>query len=148
MFPSIDIGFLFRIFIQNQYSLARAQQSFRSLVQIHEKNGDYFTDNHSALRNHIYNCHVIVFFAYLQTVDCGRGVGGFTCSSVCSVSARRHAFPVQRAFLTLCSVTLFHCCWQKRCCINYFLKSIQILHLLMLRSVDTLLIFHVLYMHI
>ena len=25
-----------------QYSLARAQQSFKSLVQIHEKNGKYF----------------------------------------------------------------------------------------------------------
>lgn len=27
------------LFFQNQYSLARAQQSFKSLVQIHEKNG-------------------------------------------------------------------------------------------------------------
>lgn len=26
---------------QGQYSLARAQQSFKSLVQIHEKNGNY-----------------------------------------------------------------------------------------------------------
>ena len=26
-------------FLQNQYSLARAQQSFNSLVQIHEKSG-------------------------------------------------------------------------------------------------------------
>lgn len=26
---------------QGQYSLARAQQSFKSLVQIHEKNGEY-----------------------------------------------------------------------------------------------------------
>lgn len=28
---------------QGQYSLARAQQSFKSLVQIHEKNGQYNT---------------------------------------------------------------------------------------------------------
>lgn len=27
---------------QGQYSLARAQQSFKSLVQIHEKNGQFF----------------------------------------------------------------------------------------------------------
>lgn len=27
---------------QGQYSLARAQQSFKSLVQIHEKNGKYY----------------------------------------------------------------------------------------------------------
>ena len=34
---------------QGQYSLARAQQSFKSLVQIHEKNGMYFFTMH--LRN-------------------------------------------------------------------------------------------------
>lgn len=28
-------------FLQGQYSLARAQQSFRSLVQIHEKSGTF-----------------------------------------------------------------------------------------------------------
>lgn len=28
-------------FFQNQYNLARAQQSYKSLVQIHEKNGTY-----------------------------------------------------------------------------------------------------------
>lgn len=30
---------MFQALTQGQYSLARAQQSFKSLVQIHEKNG-------------------------------------------------------------------------------------------------------------
>lgn len=33
---------LFQVLSQGQYSLARAQQSFKSLVQIHEKNGKHF----------------------------------------------------------------------------------------------------------
>lgn len=32
---------LFVFSFQNQYNLARAQQSYKSLVQIHEKNGMY-----------------------------------------------------------------------------------------------------------
>lgn len=32
-----------RVVNQGQYSLARAQQSFKSLVQIHEKNGNIYT---------------------------------------------------------------------------------------------------------
>lgn len=32
---------LFFFSFQNQYNLARAQQSYKSLVQIHEKNGKY-----------------------------------------------------------------------------------------------------------
>lgn len=33
------VFYYFSISFQGQYSLARAQQSFKSLVQIHEKNG-------------------------------------------------------------------------------------------------------------
>lgn len=39
----ISISFS-RFLIQGQYSLARAQQSFKSLVQIHEKNGELLDD--------------------------------------------------------------------------------------------------------
>lgn len=34
-----------KVCTQGQYSLARAQQSFKSLVQIHEKNGKYLYYN-------------------------------------------------------------------------------------------------------
>lgn len=41
-FPILVASFLyFVINSQGQYSLARAQQSFKSLVQIHEKNGEF-----------------------------------------------------------------------------------------------------------
>lgn len=34
------VHYIFPHFMQNQYNLARAQQSYKSLVQIHEKNGE------------------------------------------------------------------------------------------------------------
>lgn len=38
----LHAGFYVSFFsFQNQYNLARAQQSYKSLVQIHEKNGTY-----------------------------------------------------------------------------------------------------------
>lgn len=36
------VDFIFHLLMQNQYNLARAQQSYKSLVQIHEKNGEWF----------------------------------------------------------------------------------------------------------
>lgn len=40
--------FLLQVLSQGQYSLARAQQSFKSLVQIHEKNGKILRSIHSS----------------------------------------------------------------------------------------------------
>lgn len=44
MFISNFFHVNFLLLSQGQYSLARAQQSFKSLVQIHEKNGEYYAD--------------------------------------------------------------------------------------------------------
>lgn len=40
--PLCDLKLRVRLSLQNQYNLARAQQSYKSLVQIHEKNGECF----------------------------------------------------------------------------------------------------------
>lgn len=46
---------------QGQYSLARAQQSFKSLVQIHEKNGE------NLLVLHCVNCYITQKMFYVLT---------------------------------------------------------------------------------
>lgn len=108
-FSQID-SIVLLVSVQNQYNLARAQQSYKSLVQIHEKNGEccvvasafahsasltLFTDSHPPFPPNTHtHAHKIIKSVKRSIIS-----AGFYC--VCAKRASHPQRPAQSGIMSL-----------------------------------------------